>query len=198
MDKRNEKDFENVLQDPELGQEIGADELAVHTAGLIHPNDVELVNILAEDWDSVPDHKEEPVTPEDALAQFLAEDDAEAELLTDEPTQVIPTVSEEVFYEEAPLEAVQEEGSYEAPKTRRKGRPKWKKGAGLLGIPHMVSTVIWLAITVMIGVSLGRVLWVCCADIMSFGKPQVTAYITVTEEDLMSGSLVKIQGSRDS
>lgn len=186
MDNRNKKEFENILQDPELGQEISADELAVHTAGLIHPNDVELENILAEDWDSVPDHKEEPVTPEESLEQFLAEDDeatAEAELLTGEPTQEIPAVSEEVFYEEAPLDAVQDEESYEAPKTRRKGRPKWKKGAGLLGIPHMVSTAIWLAITVMIGVSLGRVLWVCCADVMAFGKPQVTAYITVTEED---------------
>ena len=58
-----------------------------------------------------------------------------------------------------------------------------KKGYGLLGIPHLIATVIWLAITLAIGVSLGRVLWVCCADMMAFGKPQVTAYITVTEDD---------------
>ena len=188
MDKKYEKEFENVLQDPELGQEIGADELAVHTAGLIHPNDVELENILAEDWDSVPEHKEEPVTPEEVLDQFLTAEDQAAisadyqEAVMDEPTQVIPVVDDEMGFEPVPQEAQQAE-VYEAPRTRRKERPKWKKGYGLFGIPHMVSTVIWLAITVMIGVSLGRVLWVCCADIMAFGKPPVTAYITVTEED---------------
>ena len=186
MDNKYEKEFENVLQDPDLGQELGADELAVHTAGLIHPNDVELENILSEDWDSVPDHKEEPVTPEEALDQFLTEEDQAAisadyqEAIMDESTQVIPSVEEEAVF--APQETQQEE-IYEAPLTRRKERPKWKKGYGLFGIPHMVSTAIWLAITVMIGVSLGRVLWVCCADVMSFGKPPVTAYITVTEED---------------
>ena len=75
MDNKYEKEFENVLQDPDLGQELGADELAVHTAGLIHPNDVELENILSEDWDSVPDHEEEPMSPEQALDQFLNEED---------------------------------------------------------------------------------------------------------------------------
>lgn len=186
MDKKFKNDFENVLQDPDLGQDIDADELAVHTAGLIHPNDVELENILAEDWDSVPDHAEEPMTPEEALDQFLYEEEeagGEEEPPVEEPMQKLPAVSEEVDYYEKQQEAAPEEDSCEPPSTCRKGRPKWKKGYGLLGIPHMVSTVIWLAITVMIGVSLGRVLWVCCADIMAFGKPQVTAYITVTEED---------------
>lgn len=184
MDNKYEKDFENVLQDPELGQELDADELAVHTAGLIHPNDVELENILSEDWDSVPDHEEDPLSPEQALDQFLNEEDEatmEAELAMAEPTQVIPAVPEDALYDE-PQEPAQEE-AVEAPNMRSKGRPKMKKGYGLLGIPHLVSTFIWLAITVMIGVSLGRVLWVCCADIMAFGKPEVTAYITVTEED---------------
>ena len=196
MDNKFENDFQDVLQDPELGQELGADELAVHAAGLTHPNDVELENILAEDWDSVPDQEEPAPTPEEALNAFLYEEDEEAEdaLLFDAPTQVIPVVSEEStdqYAETAALEEVPQEQydedeeytdeEYEVP--MRKGRPKLKKGYGLLGIPHMISTVIWLAITVMIGVSLGRVLWVCCADVMAFGKPQVTAYITVTEED---------------
>ena len=202
MDNKFENDFQDVLQDPELGQEIGPDELAVHSAGLTHPNDVELENILAEDWDSVPDQEEPVRTPEDALNAFLYEEEAPAEYpmdaedsaLMDAPTQVIPMVADAetqvvpVFEEDFPAEESDEEEYYEEEEQEsevpmRKGRPKWKKGYGLLGIPHMISTVIWLAITVMIGVSLGRVLWVCCADVMAFGKPQVTAYITVTEED---------------
>ena len=34
MDNKYENDFQDVLQDPELAQELGADELAVHAAGL--------------------------------------------------------------------------------------------------------------------------------------------------------------------
>lgn len=198
MENKHDQDLQNVLLDPELGQELGPDELAVHAAGLTHPNDVELENILAEDWDSVPDHESEESTPEDALEQFLSEEEVGVpvsdetqiyqEIPADAPTQVIPVPAEEYIDELQPEDAEEyyEDEAYEevddmAPS--RKGRPKRKKGYGLLGIPHIISTAIWLAITVLIGVSLGRVLWVCCADVMSFGKPEVTAYITVTEED---------------
>ena len=201
MEKKFENDFQNVLEDPEVGCELGPDELAVHAAGLKHPNELELENILAENWDSVPDHQEPEQSGEDALHPFLYEENAasaEAELdLADAPTQVIPILSEELYETQipqaAPLEEamepeyLEEDEEFEEDMTEkkpaRKGRPKRKKGYGLLGIPHMISTVIWLAITLAIGVSLGRMLWVCCADVMSFGKPAVTAYITVTEQD---------------
>lgn len=212
MDNKHTSDFDSVLQDPELGHEIGPDEMAVHTAGLTHPNDLELERILAEDWDSVPDQEIPEMTPEEALNQFLYGDEDEEttqtipevpeaepyypEAASEEPTQVIPVSDEEASYEEYPAEEnyypeeaspedaepeVYEEEADTAP--TRKGRPKMKKGYGLLGIPHMIATIIWLAITVAIGISLGRVLWVCCADVMAFGKPEVTAYITVTAED---------------
>ena len=66
----------------------------------------------------------------------------------------------------------------------QKARPKSKKGYGLFGIPHIVSTVIWLALIVVIGVSLGRMLWVCCADLMAFGKPDREIPVTITAEDV--------------
>lgn len=206
MSKKRKEEFENVLQDPELGLEIGPDEMAVHTAGLTHPNDLELEQILAEDWDSVPDQEVPEMTPEEALNQFLyGEDEDSTQVLPDapeeitsaqdypaeEPTQVIAVSTEETALdtyseEETSYEAEDEEVYEEEPEENvpaRKTRPKWKKGYGLLGIPHIIATAIWLAITVAIGVSLGRVLWVCCADVMAFGKPEVTAYITVTDED---------------
>ena len=186
MTKKHNEDFENVLQDPELSPELGPDEMAVHTAGLTHPDDLELERILAEDWDSVPDQQEEAMTPEEALNQFLygEEDDASAGEAVQEETEIQEqpesqeTVAEEEF-EESDFEEDTPADTTPLPK----GRPKMKKGYGLLGIPHLIATVIWLAITLAIGVSLGRVLWVCCADMMAFGKPQVTAYITVTEDD---------------
>lgn len=186
MTKKHNEDFENVLQDPELSPELGPDEMAVHTAGLTHPDDLSLERILAEDWDSVPDHQEEAMTPEEALNQFLygEEDDASAEEAVQEETEIQEQPeSQEPVAEEEYEESDFEEDTPADTTPLPKGRPKMKKGYGLLGIPHLIATVIWLAITLAIGVSLGRVLWVCCADMMAFGKPQVTAYITVTEDD---------------
>ena len=211
--KDKNQDVEKVFQDPELNQEIEADESAVQSAGLTHPDDLALENIMSEDWDSVPDHEEVPLTPEEALNQFLYEEDDQP--VVEEPTQVIPSTSEEATGTaeytddpegliEEPTQAVIVEPDYfpesdvpaeiqedipdpdqeETPNlSNHKGRPKWKKGYGLLGIPHIIVTAVWLAITVAIGISFGRILWVCCADVMAFGKPQVTAYVEVTEED---------------
>ena len=220
MEQEKKNPFADVLADPATGVELGPDELAIHIAGLTHPDDLELESILAEDWDSIPDQELPEMTPEEALNQFLYGDDegnpftqeAQEELPPEEkPTQVISVaeieqevnediyeealpedVEEEVLEEEEVFEEVEEdleEEMAEEPeetgpeKPLQKRRPKFKKGAGFFGIPHIISTAIWLALIVAIGVSLGRVLWVCCADVMSFGKPQVTAYISVTEDD---------------
>lgn len=205
MNKKYNDDFENVLQDPELDPEIVADEMALRNSGLIHPDDLELERILAEDWDSVPDLETPQMSLDEALNQFLYGDDEESAPDPQEPTQAIAEPVKEEFTEAkeitAPAAAADvvymnteedddmmqqyeedlDDEEEEAPLPKR--RPRWKKGAGLLGIPHIISTAIWLAITLAIGISLGRVIWVCCADVMAFGKPQVTGYITVTEDD---------------
>ena len=223
MENKNNA-FDEDLVNPVSGEEIEADELAVYTAGLTRPDELELESILAEDWDSVPDQEEHTMTPEEALNQFLYGSDEYAVTLEDAPTQVIniDTIKEEVDDAEHPTETQdeefqedvasedemvaieaeeafveaeeeeeeeeelpsEEESEAEEPsKPLPKRRPKMKKGYGFFGIPHMISTVIWLALIVAIGVSLGRVLWVCCADVMAFGKPQVTAYVDVKEDD---------------
>ena len=69
------------------------------------------------------------------------------------------------------------------PEEKGKLRPEAKKGYGLWGLPHLASTLIWLTIIVVAGVSLGRMLWVCCADLMAFGKPDQQITITITAEE---------------
>lgn len=71
------------------------------------------------------------------------------------------------------------------PKTRdpRKGRPKRKKGYGLFGLPHLAATAVWLAIIVSIGVSLGRMLWLCAADVLAFGREDKAVTITIGAND---------------
>ena len=67
----------------------------------------------------------------------------------------------------------------------RKGRPRRPKGYGLLGIPHILATIIWLMLIVAIGVSLGRMIWVCAADVLAFGREEKDVTISVTSADTM-------------
>ena len=175
-----QKWVDELLNESSPSKEIGPDEEAILSAGLTRPEDLELEKILSEDW-----LKEDTADPE-------AEEPAEPETTEDEePTQEIVASAETQFLEEIPAltqeEPVsttpeQEEAEEELP-PKRKIRPKMKKGYGLLGIPHILATVLWLAIIVAIGLSLGRVLWVCCADVMAFGKEPQTTAITITKDD---------------
>ena len=117
--------------------------------------ELEIDKILATDWDNI------------ALPEESAEETA----------PVVETAETEEAAQE-PEQPVQ--NRRDIPK---KGRPKKKDGYGLLGIPHIFATVIWLALILAIGVSLGRVLWVCCADVMAFGKDDQKVTITITADD---------------
>lgn len=127
---------------------------------------------------------EEPAdTPQAPETEELSSLDAEVEqiLAADWDNITLPEETEEPVQAEP---AVEETPEPEAkPPVQKKGRPKRKDGYGLLGIPHILATVIWLVLIVAIGVSLGRVLWVCCADVMAFGKEQQKVTITITEDD---------------
>jgi len=78
------------------------------------------------------------------------------------------------------------------PRHVRKGRPKRKKGVGLLGIPHLLATAIWLLIIVAIGTSLGRMIWVCAADVLAFGRESKKVSITITQNDTTSDIAQKL------
>ena len=140
---------------------------------------------------------EEIPMQEEAPAQELPEDETRAFVVPLEEAES-PAVSDETRPVSVPEEhkapkkkkkspAKKEVSTEEAPaddtEPVRKRRPKHKKGYGLLGIPHILSTVIWLALIVAIGVSLGRTFWLCCEDLMAFGKPSQEVTITITASD---------------
>ena len=79
----------------------------------------------------------------------------------------------------------------EAPLTG-KGRPKRKKGEGLLGIPSILVTFVWLALIVIIGVTAGRMLWICAADVLAFGREDKVVTVTVYEADTMEDIIDKL------
>ena len=76
-----------------------------------------------------------------------------------------------------------------------KGRPKRKKGEGLLGIPNILATGVWLALILVIGVTLGRMLWVCAADVLAFGREDKLVTVTIYESDTMEDIIDKLHNS---
>ena len=84
-----------------------------------------------------------------------------------------------------PKTADSERGGKGKDRPTRKGRPKRPKGYGLLGIPHLLATVVWLMLIVAIGVSLGRIIWVCAADVLAFGREEKIVTVSITKEDTM-------------
>lgn len=181
----NDNWLEDFLQQKQAEEsEIGADPIAVAAAGLVAPEDRELEKILAENWDT-----EEDPLPAKAEEAFPVEEELPI-AIDDEPE---PEEAPEELVEEVPEDAAEpEQEDAEAPANGKKRRPRMKKGYGLLGIPHILATLIWLAIIVIIAVPLGRLGWLYVADVMAFGKEQQSVTLTITEEEVANGDLASI------
>ena len=157
IDPQNNEWVDEILGSAAPAEEISADAHADNLSKLTHPDDIELERIMDE-------VKQEnvPVDILEGTQQFDSETIAE----TETPSQSASAARRKSRQADA-----------------KKARPERQKGYGLFGIPHLLATAVWLLLIVAIGVSLGRMLWVCCADLMAFGKDSQEITITVTEED---------------
>ncbi len=164
----NQDWFDEILGTSQIKGEIGPDEQAVYAAGLTHPDDMELEKIvqetLAEDW-GMPE-------PEQPQAEEVSQD-----------TQMFtPVQPEEPRVDERPQR--EKPRHRRKPEPEEKGRPKKKKGYGLLGIPHIISTLLWLGIMIAIGVTMGRTVWLCAADLLAFHQtPPQNLQLVVRDDD---------------
>lgn len=131
-----------------------------------------------------------PIPADIQLEDYLADEPAREEELPEEAPALLNDNMDSAYSDEDP-DALDPEA--ETPAPPRKIRPRFKKGYGLLGIPHILSTVIWLAITVAIGVSLGRTLWVCAADVLAFGREEAVYSITITDSDNIDTIAAKLE-----
>lgn len=134
---------------------------------------------------------EEELTVEAILAEMASLEVADtqqedAPAVMDEPTQMFTPVQAEEKAEEVPLP----EPAPARPRRRRKKaapeekrRPEMKKGYGLFGIPHIVVTVIWIAIAIAIGTTMGRTIWLCAADLLAFNQEPHTVTLVVKDDD---------------
>ena len=202
-----EHDF---LVTPDTGEEILPDEHAMAWHGMTHPTEPEPpfdLSILDDPELDAPAY-EEPL-PDTSIYQEPAYEEAVYEEPVDEePAYEEPSaVQQEMFrdqefqdvfgdgeeFEEA-FHATEEETpipTHDRP--TRKGRPRRKKGEFLFGLPQLLVTCVWLAIILVIGVTLGRMLWVCAADVLAFGREDRSVTITIYESDTIDDIAEKLQ-----
>ncbi len=102
----------------------------------------------------------------------------------DQEDWLLPQEPEQPAQEEPEEEPEPEEEKEEPVKPQEKRRPVGKKGYGFFGLPHLAVSLIWLAIIIGLGVTLGRTLWLCAAEVLAFGKPETSVTITITDEDM--------------
>ena len=159
--------LEEILEKTDLPEEIKPDEQAITAAGLTHPDDAELERIVQE-----------------SIAENWGDESTDQEV--DDSTRFFEPQPEENSLEEysSEVEETPEQEAEKEPETLiEKLRPKAKKGYGLFGIPHIISTVIWLMIIVFIGTTLGRTLWLCAADVLALGKTGKSATVMIEVSD---------------
>lgn len=168
MDNQKDKWLEDFLAQKQQEEEIKPDEQAIANAGLTHPDELELERFVQE-----------------AIAENWGADFGEEK--TDDPDAT------QFFAPQQETTARQAEPVSEEPV--QKGRPEKKKFYNLFGIPHILSTVIWAALIVFIGVTLGKTLWLCAVDLLALGKTGQEVTITIEEDDSIADVADKLQAS---
>lgn len=199
----------DLLTAPELRDEITPDEHAMAWHGMTHPSEPEPpfdLSILDdpeldEPVDEAPAPEEEPSSEE-----VLNSEEAPVYEETPDCEEVSITPAQELFRDEEFHEAfgdgeefdeifnapAEEEPIPTHDRPTRKGRPKRKKGEFLFGLPHIAVTCVWLAIILITGVTLGRMLWVCAADVLAFGREDKSVTITIYEADTIEDIAEKL------
>lgn len=188
--------FDSLLTSPGTESEIGPDEQAISGLQLPELSDMELEKILkeamSEDWpEEEPVEEAPPVLDqeysdaEENYTRNAYEDPTRDEIYSENDSEYSDLDQEEEITEE----------EFEDGAPVRKVRPRKKNGYGLFGLPHLLSTVIWFAIVVSIGVSFGRLLWVCAADVLAFGRKDQAITLTITESDTVDTVTQKLYNS---
>lgn len=177
MDEKNRQDpQEENLYDPTFDTQILPDEFAMTAAGLRHPDDVDLDKLIYEA--KIQAGMEVPV------GEFRDEEFQDTFGGGEEMERIFSQAFGEIEEPDQSEKPAEPEPVSQETQVR-KGRPKRKKGYGLLGIPHILATVVWLAVIVAIGVSLGRVIWVCAAEVLAFGREDQKVVVTIENDDTL-------------
>lgn len=176
--------LDDILKTPKEPQNEGLD-TGAETMGLPSMADMELEKIIQETMNSDWSAEDELLLPE--IEQTLQGDDFKDTFGTGEMLDPayytdngeLPPETEESEEYDLPDEEDPDDPDY----IPRKVRPKRKSSYGLFGLPHLASVVIWALICIAVGISLGRLAWVCASEILAFGRPDQAVTITIVEGD---------------
>lgn len=165
--------LDEILEKHDIIAQIGPDEQAVSSSKLTHPDDMELERIVQE---------------------TIAENWGEEFELNTTPHED-KDVQEYHPHEESGKPPAQKGAKTPAPKKSagEKTSMKEKITNGLFGIPHVLATIVWLVLILAVGVSMGRALWLCAADVLALGKVGQEITITIDEDDQLSDVSDKLQ-----
>ena len=205
--------LENLISNPESTNEIQADESAIAAAGLTHPNDLELERIIqeakSEDWGLEEAQMESHLSEDEDFTFFLGDQDTfkddefrdtfgnDGEALDqvfNDPS--LPPAEEDSPAEELPAEAPEAPEADEEPAPEEpleKVRPRRKVVYGLFGLPHLLVTIIWVAIIALIGITIGRMVWLCASDVLALGQDPIVATVTIEADDDMDDIADKLK-----
>lgn len=205
--------LENLISNPESTNEIQADESAIAAAGLTHPNDLELERIIqeakSEDWGLEEAQMESHLSEDEDFTFFLGDQDTfkddefrdtfgnDGEALDqvfNDPS--LPPAEEDSPAEELPAEEPEAPEADEEPAPEEpleKVRPRRKVVYGLFGLPHLLVTIIWVAIIALIGITIGRMVWLCASDVLALGQDPIVATITIEADDDMDDIADKLK-----
>ena len=143
----------------------------------------------------VPAATPEAPAEEDELERIVQE--TLAENFGEELSGAEPETDGTQFFDhiqEAPApEAPAEDAPAEDSEPLRKQRPVRPKGYGLWGIPHILATCVWMLLIVAIGISLGRTMWLCAADVLALGKQGQSVTVTIEVSDRLPDIAKKLQ-----
>ena len=128
----------------------------------------------------------EAIEEETEVTEEEAKETAEA---APQPMVNVPILPEEP--EELEEEDNEEEEEADLPPKKR--RPRNPKAYGFFGLPHIVTTLIWLGIVVFIGVGLGKFIWNCASDVLALGRPDSVVTITISEDDTLETVAQKLK-----
>ncbi len=205
MENKNRKDPDALVQgwldeimrklDIPEAPELGADEQAAASAGLTHPDDLELEKIvqetLAENWGE--EFAQEAPVQEDTenSTRFFVPQQADVQ------EEITPEPAEELVFAEPPVEEPVQPVEPDAKKTQEdvpeKPQSKEKKRPFLFGIPALLATAIWLVVIVVVGLSAGRALWAGASDLLALGKKPQEITLTIAEDDDLSDVANKLE-----
>lgn len=135
--------------------------------------------------------EEEPEEPEQE--ETLPEQNSDTE--DSELNQIVSEYSSVPEVQPEETEEIEEPEALPRKKKGRaikKGRPRRRKGEGLLGIPNILVTIVWCALVLMISFTLGRMIWVCAAEVLAFGREDRTVTITIDNDDFYADGSINI------